>query len=103
MPDSLTAEDVAEIAHLARLELDPAEIDSLRGELSAILDSMAVLQTLDTDSVEPMTHAVPMHLRLRVDQAAPSLPAERALAGTAQHAEDHFEVPSILETNAEEK
>ena len=102
MPD-LSADDVAEIARLARLELAADEIESLRGDLTAILDHMAILQTLDTDGVEPMTHAVPMDLRLRRDEIAPSLPVDTALAGAPEHADDHFQVPNIIETGSGER
>ncbi|MEM9489309.1 MAG: Asp-tRNA(Asn)/Glu-tRNA(Gln) amidotransferase subunit GatC [Myxococcota bacterium] len=96
MANSLTRDDVADIARLARLELSADELDSLQSELATILDHIAVLQSLDTDGVEPMTHAVPMDLRLRGDEVQPSLPVEVALGGAPEQAEDHFEVPNII-------
>lgn len=102
MPD-LNVEDVAEIARLARLDLNADEIESLRDDLTAILDHMTILQTLDTDGVEPMTHAVPMDLRLRGDEIAPSLPVETALAAAPEHADDHFQVPNVIKTGSGER
>lgn len=96
MSDSLTRNDVEEIARLARLQLSDEEIESLRGELAAILENMEVLQALDTEGVEPMTHAVPMDLRLRTDQAGNSLPVDTALAAAPDRADDHFQVPTII-------
>ena len=100
MPDSLTRNDVAEIARLARLELSDDEIESLRGELTAILEHMEVLQALDTEGVEPMTHAVPMDLRLRSDEVEESLPVEIAVGSAPDRADDHFQVPNIIKTGA---
>lgn len=99
MAEFLSTQDVAEIAHLARLRLSDPEIESLRGELSSILQHMDALRSLDTTGVEPMTHAVPMALRLRPDVVAASLPVEVALEQAPAHAGEHFSVPSILESD----
>jgi len=96
MANSLTHSDVEEIAYLARLTLSPAEIESMRRDLAAILDYMDVLREVDTDGIEPMTHAVPTGLPLRPDEPEPSLPVAVALAGAAAHEEEHFQVPNVL-------
>ena len=96
-PRALTRGDVEEIARLARLALDDSEIDRLQGELAAILELMAELASVATDDVPPMSHAVPMDLRLRADEVAPSLPAAAALAGAPDRDGDWFRVPPILE------
>ncbi|HTM23057.1 MAG TPA: Asp-tRNA(Asn)/Glu-tRNA(Gln) amidotransferase subunit GatC [Kofleriaceae bacterium] len=94
---ALTRQDVEQIALLARLELSEAELDRLAGELGAILDHFRALAAVDTAGIEPMTHAVPMTLRLRADQVAPSLPAGEALAAAPDRADDQFRVPGILD------
>ena len=93
---ALTREEVLEIALLARLHLEPDEVERLRAELSAILGHMERLRALDTDGVEPMTHAVPMRLRLRRDEIEPSLPAEFAVAQAPDAADDLFQVTGII-------
>ncbi len=45
-----------------------------------------------------MTHAVPMDLRLRADEAGPSLPVEVATAGAPATEDGCFVVPDILES-----
>jgi aspartyl-tRNA(Asn)/glutamyl-tRNA(Gln) amidotransferase subunit C len=92
----LTAADVAEIAHLAMLSLTAEEAERMRLELSAILEAMAALATVDTSGVAPMTHAQPMDLRLRPDVVEPSLPVEAALAGAPSHADSKFVVPAVI-------
>jgi aspartyl-tRNA(Asn)/glutamyl-tRNA(Gln) amidotransferase subunit C len=94
---TLSREEVEELALLARVALGPDEVEALRGELGAILDHMAVLREVDTTGVEPMTHAVPMTLRLRADEPGPSLEAEDALAAAPRAADGHFVVPAIIE------
>lgn len=95
--DALTRDDVEQIALLARLALDDDEVERLRGELTAILGHMDVLAEVDTTGVEPMTHAVPMDLRLRPDDVGASLPAEVALSGAPDSAGDLFNVPHIID------
>jgi aspartyl-tRNA(Asn)/glutamyl-tRNA(Gln) amidotransferase subunit C len=93
----LSRKDVDQIARLARLELGDEEAETLRGELSAILEHMTALSALDTEGVEPMTHAVPMQLRLRADEVADSLEPDTALAGAPDRKDDYFVVPSIID------
>jgi aspartyl-tRNA(Asn)/glutamyl-tRNA(Gln) amidotransferase subunit C len=97
---ALTRQDVLEIARLARLHLEPDEVERLRGELTAILAHMDELAEVDTTGVEPMTHAVPMRLRLRPDEAEPPLPVEDAVGQAPDRAGDLFQVPHILKTAA---
>jgi aspartyl-tRNA(Asn)/glutamyl-tRNA(Gln) amidotransferase subunit C len=95
---ALTRRDVEEIALLSRLRLEEEEIERLRDELTAILEHMEKLQALDTHGVEPMTHAVPMDLRLRPDEVEPSLPAEVATGQAPDVAEGCFRVPHIIKS-----
>ncbi|HWM86278.1 MAG TPA: Asp-tRNA(Asn)/Glu-tRNA(Gln) amidotransferase subunit GatC [Kofleriaceae bacterium] len=97
---ALTEADVLEIARLARLHLEPDEVARLRGELSAILEHMEQLKAVDTSGVEPMTHAVPMRLRLRADEPETPLPVEEAVGQAPDRADDFFQVPHILKTAA---
>ena len=94
--DALSREDVEEIALLARLALRVDEIERMRGELAAILTHMEALAALPTDGIEPMTHAVPMTLRLRPDEVAPSLTVEEALGDAPDPEGGFFQVPNII-------
>ncbi|HEY8144025.1 MAG TPA: Asp-tRNA(Asn)/Glu-tRNA(Gln) amidotransferase subunit GatC [Kofleriaceae bacterium] len=93
----LTREEVLEIALLARLHLDDDEVDRLQGELSSILEHMEALRAIETN-IEPMTHAVPMGLRLRQDAVEPSLPVEEAVGQAPDRADDLFQVPHIIKS-----
>jgi aspartyl-tRNA(Asn)/glutamyl-tRNA(Gln) amidotransferase subunit C len=97
----LTRDEVLELAHLARLALTDDEIERFRGELAAILVHMDALGAVDTIGVAPMTHAVPMDLRLRPDEVAPSLAVEVALAGAPDKVDGQFRVPNIIKTQAD--
>jgi aspartyl-tRNA(Asn)/glutamyl-tRNA(Gln) amidotransferase subunit C len=93
---ALTRKEVEEIALLARLHLDPSELETMQGELGAILEHFAALAQVDTTDVAPMTHAVPMDLRLRPDEPQPSLPVEEALRGAPAKQDGVFVVPAII-------
>ena len=93
---ALTRKEVEEIALLARLYLDPSELDRMQSELGAILEHFAAIAQVDTTDVQPMTHAVPMDLRLRPDEPAPPLPVSEALRGAPAKQDDVFVVPAII-------
>ena len=93
---ALTRKEVEEIALLARLHLESEELDRMQTELGAILEHFAALSSVDTSDVPPMTHAVPMDLRMRSDVPEPSLPPEVALAGAPRRDGDLIVVPSSI-------
>jgi len=96
---ALSLADVRRIASLARLELSPEEERLFAGQLSAILDYVRQLETLDVSGVEPMTHALAAGepAPLREDQVRPGLPADRALAAAPAREGTCFKVPRIIE------
>jgi aspartyl-tRNA(Asn)/glutamyl-tRNA(Gln) amidotransferase subunit C len=92
----LTPEEVAEIAGFARLELAGDEIERLAGELAEILEHVAILDEVDTEGVEPMTHAVEVELRARPDDVTESLPIDEVLAAAPDEDDGMFSVPSSI-------
>jgi len=94
---SLTADQVRWVAHLARLELTDAELETMTPQLSAIVDYVNQLQQVNTDGVEPLAHALEIHNVFRADEPAPSLPVDEALANAPQRYGDFYAVPAVLE------
>jgi aspartyl-tRNA(Asn)/glutamyl-tRNA(Gln) amidotransferase subunit C len=93
----ITMEEVRETALLARLALSDEELARMHRELDAILGYMDKLAQLEVGAVAPMTHAVPMDLRLVDDAPVPHLPADAALADAPRRQDHFFEVPKIIE------
>ena len=89
-------EEVREIAALARLRLDDAEVARMTHDLDAILGYVAKLSELDTEAVEPMTHAVPFDCPERPDQVGTSLPIDEALQNAPRREASFFQVPRIV-------
>jgi aspartyl-tRNA(Asn)/glutamyl-tRNA(Gln) amidotransferase subunit C len=98
---TLDKKEVEEIALLARVHLDAGEIATMQQELGSILEHFTALASVDTTDVQPMTHAVPIDLRLRADEAAPSLPVSDALGGAPAKNEEVFVVPAIITGSGE--
>jgi aspartyl-tRNA(Asn)/glutamyl-tRNA(Gln) amidotransferase subunit C len=94
---SLTPEQVRWVTHLARLQLSDAELETMTRQLSAILDYVGQLQQLETDSVEPLAHPLPIHNVFRNDEPEPSLPVDKALQNAPDHRENFYGVPAVLE------
>ena len=64
---ALTQDDLLRIAHLARIDLDPAEVAPLHAKLGAIFGVLDALAAIDTEGVAPMAHALDTALPLRDD------------------------------------
>jgi aspartyl-tRNA(Asn)/glutamyl-tRNA(Gln) amidotransferase subunit C len=92
----INSQEVREIAALARLRLDEAEIARLTSELDGILGYIDTVQGLDTTNVEPMTHAVPFDCPMRPDEPQPSLTIDEALQNAPRRRDNVFEVPRIV-------
>jgi len=65
---ALTLDDVKRIAHLARIEVQPQEAEQVLAQLTGIFRLIGEMQAVDTDGVEPMSHAQDVMLRLRDDE-----------------------------------
>lgn len=85
------------VAALARLALTDEEVTRFAAQLEQILAYVDTLRRLKTDEVPPTSHAIPMANVFRRDVAAPSLPAEAALANAPQREGPFFKVPPVLD------
>ena len=94
--DRLTRDEVAHLAHLARLAVTDEELDLFAGQLGAVLDAVAQVGRADVADVPPTTHAVPMTNVFREDVARPSLPRDVVLAGAPAAEDGRIRVPRIL-------
>lgn len=94
---ALSTEDVAKVALLARLRLNPAELATFTSQLSSIVDFVAQLQEPDTTDVEPLAHGVELTNVFREDVRGPALAREAALANAPRRNEESFLVPAVLE------
>ncbi len=93
----ITLAEVEHVARLARLDLSEPEKKRMRFQLDAILTYIDKLRRLDTDDVEPTSHAIPMVNVMREDEVRPCLPTEEMLANAPEREGDFVRVPRIIE------
>ncbi len=65
---SLGPDDVKNIAHLARIEIEEKNIEGYADKLSGILNLVEQMKAVDTDNVSPMSHPMDVSQRLRADE-----------------------------------
>ena len=88
--------EVEHVALLARLKPDESEIEKLTEQLNRILNYMDKLNELDTQGLEAMAHAQPIHNSFREDVAKPSLDPDSSLANAPERNETFFIVPRVI-------
>ena len=94
---SFSRDDVKWVAHLARLELNDAEMEAITGQLRSILDYVQQLRQVNTEGIEPLAHALNLHNIFRDDEPTPSLPVDEALANAPRRSQDFYSVPAVLD------
>jgi len=93
---TISRDEVARVAELARIELRPDEIDTLTGDLGVIVESIARVSEVATDDVPATSHPLPIDNVFRADVPQPALPVEDVLAGAPASEDGKFLVPQIL-------
>ena len=93
---AISREEVEKVSLLARLQLSDAELDTMTTQLGGILRYMELLGELETESVEPMAHALDLADVFRDDQVRPSLDRQAALANAPKHDGECYRVPAVL-------
>jgi aspartyl-tRNA(Asn)/glutamyl-tRNA(Gln) amidotransferase subunit C len=93
----ISAEQVAHLASLARIDLSPEEIASLTAELGQIVDAVAKVTEVAGPDVPATSHPLPLTNVFREDVIVPGLTVEQALSGAPDRQGDWFRVPPILD------
>ncbi|MEY3180908.1 MAG: hypothetical protein RL583_68 [Actinomycetota bacterium] len=93
---SLSRDDVAKLAGLARIEMSDEELVALSNEFTVILDAVARVQEVASADVPATSHPLPLRNVFRPDVVIPSLSPADALSGAPAQEEQRFRVPQIL-------
>jgi aspartyl-tRNA(Asn)/glutamyl-tRNA(Gln) amidotransferase subunit C len=95
---TLQRAQIESIAHLARLELNEAEIPVYQQSLSSILNFVGELDRADTAGVTPMAHPLPgLAQRLRPDEVTEQDRHEHFQANAPQVEAGLYLVPKVIE------
>ena len=93
---SLSRDDVAKLAGLARIEMTEDELVNLSSQFGMILDAVARVQEVNLEGLKATSHPQPLENVVRPDVVVPSLTPEEALSGAPAQEEQRFRVPQIL-------
>lgn len=93
----LTADQILQVAKLARLEIQPDQVDHYATQLSRILDMVGELSKADTEGVQPMAHPLSMVQRLRRDVVTETDQRDRFQAHAPAVQDGLFVVPKVIE------
>jgi aspartyl-tRNA(Asn)/glutamyl-tRNA(Gln) amidotransferase subunit C len=98
---SLTAADIARIANLARLELQPEESERMLAKINGFFELVETMRAVDTTGIEPLAHPVAairdISLRLREDRASEPNNREANQRNAPAVENGLFLVPKVIE------
>lgn len=94
---SLSHQDVARIAKLARISVTDEEIEAVGSQLNNIFGLIEKMQAVNTDGIEPMAHPQDVGLRLRDDVVTETDRRAAFQAVAPQVEKGLFLVPKVIE------
>jgi aspartyl-tRNA(Asn)/glutamyl-tRNA(Gln) amidotransferase subunit C len=98
---SLTPQDIARIANLARLELQPNESERLLADINGFFNIVETMRAVDTSGIEPLAHPLAaiqdVALRLRDDVASEPDQREANQRSAPSVERGLFLVPKVIE------
>lgn len=86
------------VALLTHLSLTDDEVNSMRSQLSTVLDFFQTLQQVDTSGVEPTGSPTDVNTVMRDDEPTPSLSRAETLANAPHTEDDYVRVLPVLGT-----
>ncbi|WP_222868263.1 Asp-tRNA(Asn)/Glu-tRNA(Gln) amidotransferase subunit GatC [Saccharophagus sp. K07] len=94
---SVDRSEIEKLAHLARLEIRPEEIDEVATRISNVLALVDQLQALDTGNVAPMAHPLDAVQRLRADEVSEPNRRDEFLAIAPATENGLYLVPKVID------
>ena len=95
--ERLSAEEVRQIAALARISMNDEEVEIMRGQMVNILNNIDVLNNVDTAGVEPTGHSVDVRSVMREDEPTESLRRDDVLLNAPSSEDSFIRVRSVLD------
>ena len=93
----ITTEMVDYVSELSRLSLPEEEKVEMAEKLEQIIDYVEILNRLDTEGVEPMSHTFPVKNVLREDEVVDFGRHAELMSNAPAHDESAFLVPKTVE------
>ncbi|MDA9093445.1 Asp-tRNA(Asn)/Glu-tRNA(Gln) amidotransferase subunit GatC [Nitrosomonadales bacterium] len=90
-------DEIKKIAHLARINIDENEANKVSEKLEGILRLIDQMTQVNTDSIEPMAHALDITQPLREDKVTEVDIREKSLKLSNETDQSLFIVPRVIE------
>jgi aspartyl-tRNA(Asn)/glutamyl-tRNA(Gln) amidotransferase subunit C len=94
---NIDKDTVDKVAHLARLELNPEETDTMINDMNRILGFMDKLNEVDTTGVEPLIYMTDEVNVFREDIVKQEITHEEALLNAPKHDDKYFLVAKVID------
>lgn len=85
------------VADLSRLELSEEEKVRAEKDLGSVIDYIELMNTLDTDGIEPLSHTFPIKNVMREDEVKQSYDRDTLLENAPVVKDGCFKVPRTVE------
>ena len=95
--ERLSADEVRQIAALARISMNDEEVEIMRGQMVNILNNIDVLNNVDTAGVEPTGHSVDVRSVMSEDEPTESLRRDDVLLNAPSSEDSFIRVRSVLD------
>jgi aspartyl-tRNA(Asn)/glutamyl-tRNA(Gln) amidotransferase subunit C len=93
----ISRDEVAYVAHLARLEFKEEEMEKFTFQLNNILLYIDKLSEVETSGIEPLSSATQGRNAFRADTVQDSIPVRESLANAPEERGGFFQVPRVIE------
>ena len=90
-------DEIKKIAHLARINIDENEANKVSEKLEGILGLIDQMTQVNTESIEPMAHALDIKQPLREDKVTEVDMREKSLKLSNETDQSLFIVPRVIE------
>jgi len=94
---SISKDQVKYVAHLARLDLTDAELNTFAAQLDKIVEYIDQLKQLDVSKIDPMEHVLALSNVKRKDELKESLETKEILENAPQKEKTFFKLPKVIE------
>lgn len=96
MANKISDETIEYVGILAKLELSGEEKESAKADMEKMLDYIDILNELDTEGAEPLSHVFPVYNVFREDVASQEDGSEDTLANAPVKKDNSFKVPRTI-------
>lgn len=97
MANIISDETIEYVGILAKLELSDEEKEQAKQDMGKMLDYIDMLNELDTEGVEPMSHVFPVNNVFREDIVTNEDESELTLKNAPEKKDGAFQVPKTVE------